>query len=167
MAFFPEIEAKQYTNGNINKLDQEDRSFHDWYRFVLSFPPHLVRNYLSKFALSAGDILLDPFCGTGTTLLEAKLKGIHGIGIEANPMACFASKVKTDFQVDSNALLKDCMIIADKAVQFMDNSLIALFAFDKSDQNAGISSEKHYRLVNPEELSEEELRQYRIRPESK
>ena len=32
-----------------NKLRPEDRSVHDWYRFVLSFPPHLVRKYLDRF----------------------------------------------------------------------------------------------------------------------
>jgi len=29
-----------------NKLRAEDSSVHDWYRFVLSYPPHLVRDYL-------------------------------------------------------------------------------------------------------------------------
>jgi hypothetical protein len=33
-----------------NTLRQEDRAFHDWYRFVLSFPPHLVRHDLGKFS---------------------------------------------------------------------------------------------------------------------
>jgi hypothetical protein len=33
---------------NKNKLLAEDRPAHDWYRFVLSFPPHLVRTYHSR-----------------------------------------------------------------------------------------------------------------------
>ena len=37
-----------------NKLRDEDRAFHDWYRFVLSYPPHLVRTYVSRFELQAG-----------------------------------------------------------------------------------------------------------------
>ncbi len=55
-----------------NKLRAEDQSVHDWYRFVLSFPPHLVRNYLEHFAITEDAIVLDPFCGTGTTLVECK-----------------------------------------------------------------------------------------------
>ncbi len=51
-----------------NKLLPEDRPAHDWYRFVLSFPPHLVRNYLQQFAMDAQDRVLDPFCGTSTTI---------------------------------------------------------------------------------------------------
>ena len=43
-----------------------------WYRFVLSFPPHLVREYISRFDLGSGARVLDPFCGTGTTIVECK-----------------------------------------------------------------------------------------------
>lgn len=36
--------------GNVeNKLRVEDSSIHDWYRFVLSFPPHLVQQYLETY----------------------------------------------------------------------------------------------------------------------
>ena len=99
---FPEYELK---NSEKNKLDQSDRQFHDWYRFVLSYPPHLVRQYLKEFGLTQNDIVLDPFCGTGTTLVEAKLQNIPSIGIEANPFAHFASSVKTDWHADSTELL--------------------------------------------------------------
>lgn len=83
-----------------NKLRGEDRAFHDWYRFVLSYPPHLVRTYLSRFELKPGDVVLDPFCGTGTTLVEAKKNGVRSYGVEAHPMAHFASQVKIDWTVD-------------------------------------------------------------------
>ncbi len=56
-------------NGELNKLYPEDRPVHDWYRFVLSFPPHLVREYLARFALTPRQTVLDPFCGTGTVLV--------------------------------------------------------------------------------------------------
>ena len=54
--------------GALNKLYTEDLAAHDWYRFVLSFPPHLVRHYLQEFGVSGSSQVLDPFCGTGTTL---------------------------------------------------------------------------------------------------
>jgi len=78
-----------------NRLHLSDKAFHGWYRFVLSFPPHLVREYLNRFSLSQGHTLLDPFCGTGTTLVEAKRNSVASVGIEASPMAAFASRVKT------------------------------------------------------------------------
>ena len=87
-----------------NRLRPEDRAVHDWYRFVLSFPPHLVRNYVDRFGVRPGDTVLDPFCGTGTTLVECKKLGISSVGIEPNPMAHFASAVKVDWSVDRRAL---------------------------------------------------------------
>ncbi len=99
---FTEYELK---NSVKNKLDFSDKEFHDWYRFVLSYPPHLVRQYLKEFNLSENDIVLDPFCGTGTTLVEAKLQNIPSIGIEANPFAHFASSVKIDWHIDTTTLL--------------------------------------------------------------
>jgi DNA modification methylase len=96
-----------------NKLRPEDRAVHEWYRFVLSFPPHLVRDYLERLGLGAGANVLDPFCGAGTTLVECKKLGIESTGVEANPMACFASEVKVDWRVDPDALLAHAHHVAD------------------------------------------------------
>jgi len=111
---FPEEEgmSKVITNGTANKLSLNDKRFHDWYRFILSFPPHLVRKYLEKFGLRDGDTILDPFCGTGTTVLEAKLCGINAIGIEANPIAHFASSVKVDWEINPVNLINHANKIA-------------------------------------------------------
>jgi len=87
-------------SGKLNKLMPHDRAAHDWYRFVLSFPPHLVRQYLERFGLDQRHTVLDPFSGTGTTLVECKKRGIPSIGIDAHPMACFASRVKTSLSED-------------------------------------------------------------------
>ncbi len=95
----------QLQNGTeLNRLYEHDRPVHEWYRFVLSYPPHLVRHYIEKFGLSNGQLLLDPFCGTGTTLVEAKKLGIASVGVEANPMAHFAASVKIDWDVEPQQL---------------------------------------------------------------
>ena len=120
LSLFPEIEIKKYSNGNANKIDEGDKLIHNWYRFVLSFPPHLVREYIRKFGLSRGDTILDPFCGTGTTIVESKLNGLTAIGIEANPMAHFASRVKTDFSVDPDLLLCDSQKVAQLATEVIE-----------------------------------------------
>src|SRR2546422_1591398 len=87
--------AMPVKNGNLNKVAHQDRAVHEWYRFVLSFPPHLVRDYLARFQIDATKTMLDPFCGTGTTLVECKKAGFTSIGIEATPMGYFATLVKT------------------------------------------------------------------------
>ncbi len=104
-----------------NKLDPRDRAFHDWYRFVLSFPPHLVRKYLQEFELDERHTVLDPFCGTGTTLVEAKKNMIGAIGLEANPFPHFAASVKTDWAIDANALRSRSYEIANKARELLQS----------------------------------------------
>lgn len=94
---------------------------HDWYRFVLSFPPHLVQEYIGKFGIEHGDIVLDPFCGTGTTNVECKKHGIASIGIEANPITYFASSTKCDWDADIFQMCQEAKQIAYQATCLINN----------------------------------------------
>jgi hypothetical protein len=49
------------------------------------------------------------------------------------------------------------------AAQFMRDEVIALFEFEETDKGIAIASEKHYRLVPPEQMSEADLEAYRKR----
>jgi len=69
---------------------------------------------------------------------------------------------------------QDCALCATKfpelicrpiAAQFMDGDLIALFSFEESADGLRIRSEKHYRLVLPEDISSEDLEIYKMREE--
>jgi DNA modification methylase len=86
-------------NSVRNQTQITDRSFHAWYQFVLGYPPHLVRYYVSKFGIRSGHLVLDPFCGTGTTNVECKKLNIDSLGLEANPVAFFASRVKANWDI--------------------------------------------------------------------
>jgi len=114
------------TNGEANKLSFEDRSVHDWYRFVLSFPPHLVKTYLNRFGITEKQRVLDPFCGTGTTIVECKKLGIPSMGIEAHPMTAFASRVKSDWTIDSVGLGNDARRVAEIAEKKIKSGKIGL-----------------------------------------
>ena len=104
--------------GNIeNKLREEDSSVHDWYRFVLSFPPHLVQQYLEEFGANKSSVVLDPFCGTGTTNVECKKHGIPSWGIEASPITHFASKTKCTWTIDTRNFISTAEQIAHTATR--------------------------------------------------
>ncbi len=110
----PVRQGRHNTQGN--KVDAKDRHFHEWYRFVLSFPPHLVRTYIEKFSMGDDVTILDPFCGCGTTLVEGKLADLKTVGLEANPFAQFASKIKTDWGIKAEELIDDSQQIAERTL---------------------------------------------------
>ncbi len=87
---------------------------------MLSYPPHLVRDYPDRFGVSAGDCVLDPFCGTGTTLVECKKLGVASVGVEANPAAHFSSSVKLDWSPSPDGLVRSAEHIADEVLSIFD-----------------------------------------------
>lgn len=121
-------ETHEIKNRDKNKLLHSDRQFHDWYRFVLSFPPQLVRDYFRRFEVKENEMVLDPFCGTGTTLVEARFANFRGVGFEANRFAQLACEVKLDWSVDPTELL-------DAAELIRHSSLLELSKLGISDVN--------------------------------
>jgi SAM-dependent methyltransferase len=87
---------QRFSNGEI----------HDWYRFIWGYSDHLVSGLLKDFSLRAGSCVLDPFCGTGTTLVECRKQGINSVGIDASPASLFVSSVKTRWNLRPTLLLQ-------------------------------------------------------------
>lgn len=73
---------------------------HAAYSFALAFEADLVHKILGRLALDDRSTILDPFCGTGTTLLESKLHRFPSVGVDANPVCVLVSKAKTDWRVN-------------------------------------------------------------------
>jgi hypothetical protein len=107
--------AKFAEQQNSNVLERADHAVHAWYRFVLSYPPHLVRKYLDLFKLRKTAIVFDPFCGTGTTLVESQKHGMQSIGADAHPYAAFVSKVKTHWSISIPEIEKARTMIVSRA----------------------------------------------------
>jgi hypothetical protein len=107
-------------NSTMQQL--EDARVHNWYRFVLSYPDHLVTEMIRRLDIRRGQTVLDPFVGTGTTLVECKKQGIHSIGIDANPVTAFASRVKTNWDINLTEFDRRCVEI-QKAVRPLLNAI--------------------------------------------
>ena len=67
---------------------------HGIHRYSGKFIPQIARQAIDLVSRE-GDLILDPYCGSGTTLLEASLAGRRAIGIDLNPLATLISTVKT------------------------------------------------------------------------
>jgi DNA modification methylase len=67
---------------------------HSIHPYPAKFPAQLPRRILQDFS-KPGDLILDPFCGSGTTLVEARVRGVNAIGVDINGLACLISKVKS------------------------------------------------------------------------
>jgi DNA methylase len=67
---------------------------HNFYRYPARFSPQFARAMIIQFS-DPGDLVLDPFTGSATTLVEALSTGRRAIGIDVNPLACFVANVKT------------------------------------------------------------------------
>lgn len=75
---------------------QNTRYFaHGIHEYKGKFNPQIVRAILNICGCSRNATVLDPFCGSGTSLLEAQLQGCKAYGIDINPMAVFIAGVKT------------------------------------------------------------------------
>jgi hypothetical protein len=123
---------KMMNNSKKNNILRDDLPIHNWYQFVLGYPPHLVRGYIDKFKINRADIILDPFCGTGTTNVESLKSGISNYGIEANPIPYLASCVKTKLDLNpedlknSLAYIIKSALLSFKKLGIKDNSSFIL-----------------------------------------
>ena len=71
-----------------------DKPVHGWFRLTPSFGPELVQIMLEKMTTGRKNgLVLDPYSGASTTLIECKQLGIPSVGIEINPLLHFVGKI--------------------------------------------------------------------------
>lgn len=68
---------------------------HRWVPWIAGFSSDFVKSALAGYLEKKGTVL-DPFCGVGTTLVEAIIEGHNAIGFEINPYAALASRAKAN-----------------------------------------------------------------------
>jgi len=79
----------------VTYIPNKTEPIHNWYYFKEGFSKKLVDIFIDRFSLNKDSLVLDPFCGSGTTLLACKQRGIKSLGIDISPFFVFVSKVKT------------------------------------------------------------------------
>ncbi|MFH1832622.1 MAG: DNA methyltransferase [Candidatus Levyibacteriota bacterium] len=98
------------------------------------FIPQLVNYFLDthtddfkkKIYFNKGDIVLDPFVGSGTTLIQANELGIHSVGIEISRFNCLIAEVKL-LNYDLNILEKEIKTLMELVTSYESDNKIKAF----------------------------------------
>jgi len=119
LTFTHSIEAKEYAieptwqsvieNGdalaNVSKRKDPKYATHGIHAYKGKFYPQLAKSLFNLANLKTGNSILDPFCGSGTVLLEGYLNGFNAIGFDLNPIALKIASAKSDIlKIDSYLL---------------------------------------------------------------
>jgi len=72
---------------------------HIYHDYPARMIPQIPRKLFEILNIKNG-LLFDPYCGSGTTLVEALLNGSNAIGTDINPLARLISEAKTDYSID-------------------------------------------------------------------
>jgi adenine-specific DNA methylase len=89
-----ELEEAHRKVAGTGKRQATRYSAHGLHEYKGRFNPQIVRFLLNYLGAKDGTKILDPFCGSGTTLVEAALRGIPAAGIDMNPLAVFLCNAK-------------------------------------------------------------------------
>ena len=101
--FYYPVKLKKY-----EKYHTQDHSFrqlvtfqknknipiHNWYSFTQGFSDGLIENLISRMGVKPDDIVLDPFSGSGTTLLSCATRGVGAVGVEISPFLAWVTDAK-------------------------------------------------------------------------
>lgn len=103
---------------------------HGFFRYYGKFPSTVASQLIKQYPAPNDGILIDNFSGSGTSLVEASRRGINSIGIDINPLAVLAGRVKTKlYNIDK--------LIADK------NIIISYFDKEIKDSQTDTPSEEY------------------------
>ncbi|MGX7059709.1 DNA methyltransferase [Vagococcus humatus] len=140
---YPEQEGATYTS-LLNFSDEGNKFRQRWYRYKEGYSVDLIKILINEYNKNANGIILDPFLGSGTTVMAANELGLKGIGFEVNPFSYFLSKCKLTNYTDSEKMefktaavdtLIEAEKLSEKKVILLPKLSIAEKVFNPNIQN--------------------------------
>ncbi|MEA1925174.1 MAG: DNA methyltransferase [Candidatus Altiarchaeota archaeon] len=93
----------QYRDWVTFKAAKEEPVY-NWFHYKEGFSPQLVWSLLKELDVKKGSSVIDPFCGTGTTLLACRDKSINSMGFDILPLSVFVANTKLQTGYDMQEL---------------------------------------------------------------
>lgn len=117
-----ESNYSELKNIDWNFLNVTQDALSNIHPYPARFIPDIPRALISVLGCEENCVVLDPFCGSGTTLIEAQRAGYEAVGVDLNPIACLISRVKTnrlpqEFLTISNQVYENSKNIYDGCVE--------------------------------------------------
>ena len=91
---------------------------HGYHRYPAKFIPQIVSRLAEKYT-KQGDLIVDPFGGCGTTLVESKVLGRPSIAVDINPVAVLITKAKIT-PINPTKIEKEFIILKNKLEKYSD-----------------------------------------------
>jgi DNA modification methylase len=91
---------------------------HDFHEYRGKFFPQLARSLCNIAGIEPGSVVADPMCGSGTTLVEARVLGMRVLGIDTNHLSVLVSRVKTAAAGWSEQRIGDLRDLLQPTLQF-------------------------------------------------
>ncbi len=88
-----EVLARALDVTNVGE-EHEHNYTHGFHSYPARMHPLTARRAIAALSLPPGAWLVDPFCGSGTVLVEATLAGARAFGLDANPLAALIARAK-------------------------------------------------------------------------
>lgn len=87
--------TQKFNRQTVSYQLSKKNPIHSWLKYKEGFSAELVNILLDEMKVSAGDKIMDPFMGSGTTAIVCQMRGINSIGYDIMPFSTVAIKAKT------------------------------------------------------------------------
>ncbi len=101
------VDQRDFFANLVNFSTNISIPIHGWFKYREGYSQKLIKELIRRSNLTANEYVIDPFCGSGTTIVEAALNGYSGLGVDVNPMSAFIANTKcTHFSENDLSILR-------------------------------------------------------------